>query len=739
MSGTGGSRVRQHDISCLPDGISPDAATQYLEKILSSRHFVRSERLRRFLRFAVESVLEGEPDRLKEYIIGVQIFDRGDGFDPRADAIVRTEATRLRRKLGEYYQTIGQDDPVIITIPRGGYVPLFQKRKDWNGTSAVQSLPQRERPERQTVDRSYLVVVLGVAIVAAAVSGWYLSRVNSSPEPTLHSVPLTSLPGWERGPALSPKGDQVAFTWNGGQPGNHDVYLKLIDGGPPLQLTTDSAPESYPAWSPDGSRLAFLRETETGADLYEVSAFGGPERILAKLSMPSHDISWSPNGLFLAVEDQPPGETKGIFLVSALTGEKRRLTSPPEASVSDRWPAFSPDGGALAFARGKTNFNLYVLPLDQDGTRAGEPRRLTQKSLHVEGLDWTPDGRAVVVAALIDDLWWRLWTVAAEGGEPVPVQIEGGSAKQPSVARLQSGSKGRLAYVSYSSDSNIYGVPGPGAQDAEPSAQEIVPKLIVGSSRYDTAPRFSPSGERIAFVSDRSGHSELWVANCDGSNPMQITSLSGPSVGGPRWSPDGERIVFDASEEHRDVFVVGAGGGPVRRLTTEASNEGGASWSRDGRWIYFVSDASGRSEIRRMPAEGGQSVRVVERGLPAFESPDGEWLYYPKSYPSQGDPGIWRIPVAGGEEEQVLEEGVSGAWGLSQSGIYLLKPGGPDQLPTIELFRYDTWEREVVFEFPNVERFGMYNAFAVSEDDRSILYVQYSQTEADLMLVENFQ
>jgi Tol biopolymer transport system component len=318
----------------------------------------------------------------------------------------------------------------------------------------------------------------------------------------------------------------------------------------------------------------------------------------------------------------------------------------------------------------------------------------------------------------------------------VPLEVEGGSVKQPATVRLQAGAKGRLAYVSYSSDCDIYQVPGPGAELMEPPA---APKLVAGSSRYDTAPRFSPNGDRIVFVSDRSGNAELWVANSDGSNPVRITSLRGPAVGGPRWSPDGERIVFDASVDQMDVFVVNAGGGEVRRLTTEPSTEGGASWSRDGRWIYFISDASGHFEIRRMPAEGGPSERIVERGLAAFESPDGKWLYYPKSFRSQGDPGIWRIPVGGGEEEQVLEEGVSGTWALSQSGIYLLKPGGPDRLPTLELFRYDTWEREVAYEFKKVERFGIYNALTVTDDDRSIAFIQYNETEADLMLVENFR
>lgn len=112
----------------LANGISADVIEAELEKILASPVFVHSERHSSFLRFVVESALKGEGEQLKEYLLGVEVFGRGEGFDPRTDSIVRTEATRLRSKLTEYYERDGQNDPVVIELNKGSYRPQFRKR-----------------------------------------------------------------------------------------------------------------------------------------------------------------------------------------------------------------------------------------------------------------------------------------------------------------------------------------------------------------------------------------------------------------------------------------------------------------------------------------------------------------------------------------------------------------------------------------------------------------------------------
>ena len=104
----------------------PETIRDCLDRIVRSRGFRRSQRMVRFLRFAVQKTLEGKDDELKEYAVGVEVFDRGESFDPAADNIVRVEANRLRSKLKSYYEAEGEDDPAVIDFPRGGYVAEFR-------------------------------------------------------------------------------------------------------------------------------------------------------------------------------------------------------------------------------------------------------------------------------------------------------------------------------------------------------------------------------------------------------------------------------------------------------------------------------------------------------------------------------------------------------------------------------------------------------------------------------------
>src|SRR6266567_6286128 len=103
--------------------LSPGAIRTELEKILSSRIFVQSPQLCRFLRFVVDQELAGQGAQMKEYLLGVEVFRKEESFDPRLDTVVRTVARRLRNKLAEYYQTEGQADVAEIALPKGSYRP----------------------------------------------------------------------------------------------------------------------------------------------------------------------------------------------------------------------------------------------------------------------------------------------------------------------------------------------------------------------------------------------------------------------------------------------------------------------------------------------------------------------------------------------------------------------------------------------------------------------------------------
>jgi len=98
-----------------------------LARVLASGIFSSSQRLSRFLRFVVESTIQGKTDELKEYAIGIEVFEKPSDFDPRIDPVVRVQASKLRSKLLEYYNSDGRGDKVAISIPKGGYVPVFER------------------------------------------------------------------------------------------------------------------------------------------------------------------------------------------------------------------------------------------------------------------------------------------------------------------------------------------------------------------------------------------------------------------------------------------------------------------------------------------------------------------------------------------------------------------------------------------------------------------------------------
>lgn len=117
------------------------AIREQLARIIASSALAQSQRRQRFLSYVVEESLAGRGDRLKGYTIGVEVFERPADFDPAIDPIVRIEATRLRDKLREYYETDGRDDPVRIELPKGSYAPLIEVGKS---ARTIRSAPQQD-------------------------------------------------------------------------------------------------------------------------------------------------------------------------------------------------------------------------------------------------------------------------------------------------------------------------------------------------------------------------------------------------------------------------------------------------------------------------------------------------------------------------------------------------------------------------------------------------------------------
>ncbi len=283
---------------------------------------------------------------------------------------------------------------------------------------------------------------------------------------------------------------------------------------------------------------------------------------------------------------------------------------------------------------------------------------------------------------------------------------------------------------------------GSGHKHAQPA------KPIASSTRNDDAPRYSPDGKRIAFVSDRSGNQAFWVWDSEGHNAFSLPSDG--KVGAHNWSPDGQRITFDFfASGYWNIFEMSAEGGVPRQLTFEKSNNARPSWSRNGQWIYFGSDRGGDWQVWKIPSTGGLAGQVTRRGgFVALESPDGKFLYYSKDFlPVHGSPiaGLWRMPVEGGEEARViktLEVGLGGYWDIIDKGIYFVEKGSDNlALAPPMVLKFLSFATGRIKEIAPLERELLYwnQGLSASPDGRWVLYQDGERQGSDIMLVENFR
>lgn len=679
------------------------------------------------------------------------------------EANLTFQVSTLRKALGE------DGSKWIETVPKHGYrfmAPVREVREA-PAVNAVDSVSAVNAdapgpfvaarvPARRTGPLIAIVLIPAIALAALAAVGWLRREASNEPRPAPRpqpqpsaAVPLTSYRGWEGTPALSPDGNQVAFSWQGPDhdDDNRDIYVKLVGPGEPHRLTTDPAVELSPAWSPNGTQIAFLRllSGESGCAIHLIPALGGRERLLANidltpfLSAPGNLLAWTPDGKWLAAAGRfEPDAPSEIWLLSPDTGERRRLTTAGNGLIGDFGIAFSPDGRFLALLRYATRSigDIYLLPLDASYGARGPLVRLTHENRLVGGPSWNTRGDRIFYSsggALGYRTLRMLAFDPAHPEQPVePVPLPAGEQ-----ATTLSSAHDRLVYARSQRDTNIWRLPlsGSGAAGARPA-----PVLLISSTFDDHNPDFSADGSKVTFTSTRSGTEEIWVANADGSGAAQMTSVGGANTSNSRWSPDGRSILFNSRRSgSSDLYVLDVATRAMTRLTEDPTDEYEPRWSRDGRWIYFVSTRSGRPEVWKLPAAsgpagGGPAVQVTRQGgAAAYESVDGHWLYYAKDMRQQPT-SIWRVPVDGGEETKVLDFlSYNFNFAVTGKGIYLLAARrGP---ASIEFFDFATRKTTVLYTLDRSAWFG----FALAPDERSLLFSKIDSHSSDLMVVENLR
>jgi Tol biopolymer transport system component len=701
-----------------------------LDRILGSPEFAQAGRMREFLRFLGEqAIAHSDAPAVKETVIGVEVFGRDPGYDPKVDSVVRTEARRLRLKLQDYYNGSGTQDELRVEIPKGAYQVAFVSRES-GAASAVEIAPPAP-PPRWTSSSIATIAALAVGgaillhILTRETTGSAGSRPQSpSPEPLL----LTQSIGQATHPSLTADGETVVYSLASGD--NSGIYVLRMDGrSMPVKLAGTRARDYNPVIDADGQKVAFLREESPTQFALMVQAIAGAAAQRWATLDRRDRVAWLPgpgNRLIASLRLNPAGPA--VLAILDSSGGRTILTSPPPGTLHDGLPTLSPDFKTLAFTRATdvSVDEIYTVELGPDFVPRTEARRLTNEKRRFAGFCFSPDGRSILASLQrgrsVRGLW-RIPLANPESGiERVPEA--GIQAAYPVV----SPKSGRVVYAIGVDDLNLYRRTASGA---------VTP--LSHSNTLDSSPAISPDGKEVAFRSARSGASEIWIANLDGGNPRRLTFINGPVTGSPRWSPDGRWIAYDTRlDGNADIWVVSADGKNSERITALTSNEVVPAWSRDGRHIYYASDQSGSGwELWKLPVDtakgtaAGVATRVtLAGGFRAEESPDGKWLYYSKREPQSG---LWRIPLSHSASEEAvapLQPSHWGGWTLSSTGVYLL----------------DSAQKPPVVRFlgaPNREPVPLKNlpvlwesSLSAAPDNQQIIYTQLDSAYSDLYRIE---
>ena len=534
-------------------------------------------------------------------------------------------------------------------------------------------------------------------------------------------TPFTSMPGLEFDPTFSPDGSRIAFIWDGETGDNFDIYVRLLNASSMVRLTTSPARDEHPAWSPDGQFIAYVQMSESGCMIMQVPALGGLPRHLADCTQ-ARDLVWSPDGSTLLYTDHAtPEEPFRIYTLKLDASQSYPLTTPPPSYFGDSSPAYSPDGATFAFVRSSITglHHIHTMPIDGETSTA-----ISTENQHIESLSW-PSADMLVYASN-----WNgpisLYARSIRSRTSNWILTGGDAVRHPTL-----NANGDLVYEEWRWDKNIWRY--------YPDSSTVPAAPFLASTRWDRSPSISPDGKKVAFISNRTGTYEIWMWDQETNRLEAITDFAGPNLNMPRWSPDGTAITFDLrSNGNADVYTLDIATGRLLQITDHEANDITPFWGLDGRSIYHSSDRSGAWEIWKTDVQNRASTQVTTSGGYSVQTaPGSEWIYFTK----YRIPGIWRIPAGGGAEELVTDALRSGDWGnwqVLEGGIYFVDRNAPihTSLATarpgtaIAFFDFDTEEiRHLHTPEKPVANPGM----AVSSDGQQVMYVQIDNTESDLM------